>query len=226
MRKKRILVVEDEAKTRETIRLYLERESYDVVEAADGAEGWRLATTEALDLVILDRMLPEVDGIALCQRLRRRSDVPVVMLTARSATEDRIEGLACGADDYVPKPFSPRELVLRVQAILRRTSDDAALAVVETGDLVIDPQAHDVRLAGAPVAVTASELRILHALARTPGRALTREELVQRAFGADYEGLERTVDVHIKNLRRKIERDRDHPQRIVTVFGVGYKFVG
>jgi DNA-binding response OmpR family regulator len=224
----RILVVEDDKKTAETLRLYLEHAGHSVTLAYNGQQALEECTRERPDLVVLDLMLPRVDGFEVCRRLRERSGVPIVMLTARSTEDDTLAGLELGADDYVHKPFSPRELVARVATVLRRTSQDAAVreGPLLFGDLVLDPERHAVTRAGAPVTLTPREFRLLEAFLRAPGRAFTREELVERAFGPDFEGLGRTVDVHVKNLRQKIEADPAAPRWIVTVFGVGYRFEG
>jgi len=221
----RILIVEDDAKTSAAIELYLRDAGYETAVAANGRRAVELARARKPDLVVLDRMLPELDGMDVCRALRAESAVPIIMVTARATLEDRLEGLDHGADDYVTKPFSPRELVSRVRAVLRRAEprEEAEAALLVVGDLEIDPARHEVRAGGADVFVTAAELRILLALARSPGRTFTREELVRRAFGDDHEALDRTIDVHIKNIRRKIEADPSQPRRIVTVFGVGYK---
>jgi two-component system alkaline phosphatase synthesis response regulator PhoP len=223
VRARRILIVEDDVKTSASIDMYLRHEGYRTEVAHSGTDGLTLARRERPDLVILDLMLPGLNGLDVCRQLRSEWPVPVIMLTARSTEQDKLAGLDLGADDYVTKPFSPRELVARVRAVLRRT--DASPEPAKAGDIVIDPNSREVTVRGEKVPCTAAEFRLLDALVRSPGRVLTREELMQRAFGDSYEGLDRTIDVHIKNLRRKIEEDRANPSRIVTVFGVGYKFV-
>ena len=217
MRARRILIVEDDAKTSASIEMYLRHEGYRTDVARTGDEGLARARQHAPDLVILDLMLPGKNGLEVCSALRTESKMPVIMLTARSTEDDKLIGLESGADDYVTKPFSPRELVARVRAVLRRAepADDAPLTA---GDLVLDRAKHEVVVRGASVSLTAAEFRLLETLMRSPGRVFTRDELVEG-------GLDRTVDVHIKNLRRKLEVDRTNPARIVTVFGVGYKFV-
>ena len=222
----RVLVVEDDPKTSASIELYLRHAGFTSYAAATGDAGLEAARRVRPDLVVLDRMLPGMDGLELCRTLRAESNVPILMLTARSTLDDKVEGLDSGADDYLTKPFSPRELVARVEAILRRfeQSEEPRTPVV-AGDVQIDRERHELRVGGRAVAVTAAELRILTILARAPGRVFTREELVRHAFGHDHEALDRTIDVHIKNLRRKIESDPSRPSRIVTVFGVGYKLV-
>ncbi|MGZ4809869.1 MAG: response regulator [Thermoanaerobaculia bacterium] len=223
LRARRILIVEDDVKTSASIDMYLRHEGYRTELAQSGTDGLARARLERPDLVILDLMLPGLNGLELCRKLRSESAVPIIMLTARSTEEDKLCGLDIGADDYVTKPFSPRELVARVRAVLRRT--EASSEAATAGDIVVDPNSHEVTVRGEKVPCTAAEFRLLDALVRSPGRVLSREELMQRAFGDSYEGLDRTIDVHIKNLRKKIEEDRANPSRIVTVFGVGYKFV-
>jgi DNA-binding response OmpR family regulator len=219
-----VLVIEDDAVVAETLTLYLERAGFDVAVARDGITGLRLARERDAALVVLDLMIPAMSGQDVCRRLRTESAVPILMLTARSSEDDRVAGLELGADDYVSKPFSPREVVARVQALLRRASGPGstpppALAV---GRLEVDVFARQARLEGHPVALTPTEFRLLETLARHPGRAFTRDELVARAFGSDFDGLDRTVDVHITNLRRKIERGPE-PRYVLTVHGVGYR---
>jgi DNA-binding response OmpR family regulator len=224
-----VLVVEDDRKTADLIRLYLERAGYRVVLAVDGAEALRRVEEHAPDLAVLDLMLPNMDGLDVCHEIRQRLDLPVIMLTARSTEEDRLTGLEVGADDYVTKPFSPRELVARVRAVLRRTGDageDGRGAQVRRGELVIDLKRREVRRRGVPLALTPREFNLLRALAREPGRVFTRAELLERAFGFDFDGLERTVDVHLMNLRRKIEDDPKRPRLVLTVPGFGYKLAG
>ncbi|MGZ7079043.1 MAG: response regulator [Thermoanaerobaculia bacterium] len=223
LRARRILIVEDDVKTSASIDMYLRHEGYRTELAQSGTDGLARARLERPDLVILDLMLPGLNGLELCRELRSESAVPIIMLTARSTEEDKLRGLDIGADDYVTKPFSPRELVARVRAVLRRT--EASSEAATAGDIVVDPNSHEVTVRGEKVPCTAAEFRLLDALVRSSGRVLSREELMQRAFGDSYEGLDRTIDVHIKNLRKKIEEDRANPSRIVTVFGVGYKFV-
>jgi two-component system alkaline phosphatase synthesis response regulator PhoP len=229
---RRILVIEDEAKTGAAIELYLRHAGFRVALARSGADGLALARRDRPDLLILDLMLPGIDGLEICRALRAESAVPIIMLTARSTEEDKLRGLDLGADDYVTKPFSPRELVARVRAVLRRSAAALAALAADTpteelvcGELRLDTARCEATLRGEPVALTPAELRLLAALMRAPGRVLTREQLLQRAFGESHEGLERTIDAHVKNLRRKIEEDRAHPRRLLTVFGHGYKLV-
>ena len=220
----RILVVDDDAKTTASVRLYLEHGGFEVLEAADGRAALeRLAASPSPDLVVLDLMLPGIDGFEVCRRVRETSSVPIIMLTARSTEEDRLEGLDLGADDYVVKPFSPRELVARVRAVLRRLPAGEARAVIEVGPLAIDPVRHQIRVHQVPVRLTPREFRLLEVLARAPGRAFTRSELVERAFGLDSEALDRTIDAHVVNLRRKLDAALAAPGAIETVYGIGYR---
>lgn len=220
----RVVIIEDDAVVADTLRLYLEQAGYQVADARDGIRGLELARSCETSLVILDLMIPGISGREVCRRLRQESTVPVLMLTARASEDDRVAGLELGADDYVPKPFRPREVVARVQALLRRTSSQPSTppAPITIGELQVNPWGRSVRLRGEPIPVTPTEFRILETLARSPGRVFTREELVARAFGPDFEGFDRTVDVHITNLRRKIE-DGDETRYIITVHGVGYR---
>jgi DNA-binding response OmpR family regulator len=225
VRAPRILIVEDDAKTSASIEMYLRHEGYRTELARTGDEGLARARSTKPDLVILDLMLPGLNGLEVCRAIRASSKLPVIMLTARSTEDDKLRGLDLGADDYVTKPFSPRELVARVRAVLRRADaadDDEKLTA---GDVALDPATRDVVVRGESVTLTTAEFQLLEAFVRAPGRVFSRDDLTRRAFGETYEGLDRTVDVHIKNLRRKIEKDRANPTRIVTVFGVGYKFV-
>jgi len=222
----RILVVEDDAKTAATVRLYLEDAGYDVSVASDGVSGLQAARSGNFELVVLDIMLPRLDGTDVCRKLRAESDLPVIMLTARTTEEQRIRGLDLGADDYVGKPFSPRELVARVRAVLRRAArDDDDAGPLTRGDLLIDPEQRRVRESGREITLTPSEFDLLHVLARRPGRVFSREQLIEEALGRDFLGMDRTVDAHIKNLRKKIERDRRKPRYVQTVFGAGYRFM-
>jgi len=226
--KKKILVVDDEQRLVDVVRAYLEREGYQVLTAYDGRAALALARAQRPDLIVLDLMLPEVDGLEVCRILRRESSVPIIMLTARSDETDKLIGLELGADDYVTKPFSPRELVARIRAVLRRMAAVPATeeAPIIAGDLVIDRSRHEVRRSGELIPVTPTEFTLLVALAERPGHVLTRLQLMDRALGETFEGYERTIDAHIKNLRRKLEPDPAHPRYIITVFGVGYKFGG
>jgi DNA-binding response OmpR family regulator len=223
----RILVVDDEKKIVESCRLYLEHAGFDVTAAYNGTQALDEVARAAPDLIVLDLLLPRLDGREVARRLRAAGHrVPVLMLTALSTEDDRIAGLDLGADDYLSKPFSPRELVARVRAILRRAPPGTAGGALRFGELVLDPGRHEVTRRGRRVELTPREYALLLALARRPGRALTRSELVAAALGEDSEALERTVDVHVMNLRRKIEADPGRPRYVVTVHGVGYRFAG
>ncbi len=222
-----ILVVDDDKKIVDLVTLYLKRDGYSVLAAYDGRQALDLARHKLPDLVVLDLMLPELDGADVCRLLRAESRVPIIMLTARAADDDKLRGLDIGADDYVTKPFNPRELVARVRAVLRRaTPETPPPEDVQFGDVVVSFVRHEARVAGRPAALTPTEFRLLEALIREPGRAFSRAELLDRVFGYDYEGVERTIDVHVMNLRRKIEPAAAQPRYIVTVPGVGYRFEG
>jgi DNA-binding response OmpR family regulator len=219
----RIVVIEDDAVVAETLALYLERAGYSVTAAADGITGLRLALEPEVSLVILDLMIPALPGHEVCRRLRAKSAVPIIMLTARASEDDRVAGLELGADDYVPKPFSPREVVARVQALLRRTPPQPTPPPpIVIGELELDLWAHQARFGGRVVSLTPTEFKVLEVLGRSPGRVFSREELLARAFGPGYDGLDRTVDVHVTNLRRKIEPDKQ-PRYVLTEHGVGYR---
>jgi DNA-binding response OmpR family regulator len=223
---RRILIVDDDRKTAELIRLYLERDGYQALLAHDGRQALELARQKHPDLIVLDLMLPTVDGLDVCRILRAESRIPIIMLTARTTEDDKLLGLDLGADDYVTKPFSPRELLARVRAVLRRAGEthEQGPPGVRFGELAVDFAGHTARLGGALLRLTPKEFKLLETLVREPGRAFSRLELLERVFGYDYEGLERTVDVHIMNLRKKIERDPAQPTYLLTVYGVGYKF--
>ena len=224
--KRRILVVEDDPKTADIVGRYLERDGYQVLTAYEGVQGLKLAREEKPDLVVLDLLLPGVSGLEVCRTLRLESDVPIIMLTAMTSEYDKLRGLDLGADDYVTKPFSPRELVARVRVVLRRTTEDAleiGPREVEWDGLNIDFHQHRVKVDRREVELTPTEFRILAIMAREPGRVFSRSQLVDRALGHDFEGMERTIDVHILNLRRKIEGDSNQPQYIKTVYGMGYR---
>jgi DNA-binding response OmpR family regulator len=224
----KILLVEDEATVRETVAVGLQGEGYEVVTAADGADGLRRAREDVPDLVVLDLMLPEMDGLSVCRILRRESDVPIIMLTARGTEMDKIMGLETGADDYVVKPFSLGELLARVRANLRRTEggNRQARTRLQSADLMLDLIARRVYRAGHEVRLTHKEFDLLAELMRNKGAVLSRDLLLTQVWGYDYVGDSHTVDVHIRWLREKIEEDASQPRRITTVRGVGYRFEG
>jgi DNA-binding response OmpR family regulator len=221
-----ILVVDDDKKTVDLIRLYLEKERYQVIVAYDGQEALDVARQRLPSLIILDWMLPKIDGLDVCRILRAELDIPIILLTARSTEDEKLLGLNLGVDDYQTKPFSPRELVARVRIVLRRTSQKAERdqpSALHLGELSIDFAAHEATLRGEIVHLTPKEFKLLETMAREPGRAFSRSELVTLVFGIDYEGFERTIDVHLMNLRKKIEPLPDQPIYLQTVYGVGYK---
>jgi DNA-binding response OmpR family regulator len=222
---RRVLVVDDDPKVCETVGRYLAHAGYVTASALDGMRALELARTFAPDLIVLDLMLPQVDGLAVCRSLRKVSAVPIIMVTARSTEQDKLTGLGAGADDYLTKPFSPRELVARVEAVLRRVPAAADSGLIVAGAITIDSARCEVTVGGRPIALTATEFKLLLALARAPGRVFRRDELATRALGDDFDGLDRTIDAHIKNLRKKLGPERQEPPQIVTVFGIGYKLV-
>jgi two-component system, OmpR family, alkaline phosphatase synthesis response regulator PhoP len=221
----RILVVEDDLDIVRVVSTYLERSGFAVETAFDGLTGLSRALEHPPELIVLDWMLPGLDGLEFMKRLRRAMATPVIMLTARSEETDRVLGLEFGADDYVTKPFSPRELVARVKAVLRRTAsrEDERRLSLRRGPLMIDPGRRSVTLDGAPVALTTLEFDLLYALARHPGRVFSRDELLDQVWGSDFEGVDRVVDVHISNLRQKLEAAFHHTDLLLTVRGIGYK---
>jgi DNA-binding response OmpR family regulator len=225
MGKGSILVVEDEKKIADITSAYLERDGFTVTHADTGERALSLLKNN-YDLIVLDLMLPDMDGEEICAMLRQDSDVPIIMLTAKSAEEDRVKGLGIGADDYVVKPFSPRELVARVNALLRRTKKASKAMSFNSGALVINLESHEVLRDGAPVTLTPTEFRILQVLAERPQAVLSRLQLVNVVQGYDFEGYERTIDAHVKNLRQKIEKAPRQPEFIKTVYSLGYKFIG
>lgn len=224
--KTRILIVDDDPMTIELIKAYLEKESWQVTVADNGRDALNLAREVKPDLVILDLMLPRVDGLDVCRILRATSNVPIVMLTARSTEEDVLLGLDLGADDYIAKPFSPRQLVARVRAVLRRRGPSSRdeVEVIRHGDLSVSLNQHEVRIGSELIALTPREFKLLVIMAREPGRVFSRIQLLEGAFGPETESLERTVDYHIMNLRRKLDAVSTTTEFIQTVFGVGYRF--
>ena len=220
-----ILVIDDEPKIVKQARDYLEKGGFRVFAAGDGTTGLAVARHEWPDLVVLDLNLPGIDGLDVCRALRRESAVPIIMLTARVEETDRLIGLELGADDYITKPFSPRELVARVRAVLRRVQGGVRQpGRIRAGDLEIDLHGHRVTRAGEPVRLTRSEFNLLAVLAQHPGQTFTRAQLLDRLHGVAYEGFDRSVDAHVKNLRRKLEPDPVEPRYVLTVYGVGYRF--
>ena len=224
---KRVVVVDDEPSVQQVARAYLEKDGYHVFVAGSGDEGLALAERVRPGLIVLDLMLPDRAGEEICREIRGRSDVPILMLTAKASEDERVQGLALGADDYLVKPFSPRELVARVRAILRRTQGGEQPLVetisLDDGALEIDTVQHDVRRDGKLVELTPNEYKLLVTLARYPGRVYSRFELTNHVQGYEYEGYERTIDAHVKNLRKKIEPDPKQPRYVETVFGTGYR---
>ncbi len=226
--KPKVLVVEDEPSFVEALQIGLGREGFDVVVAGDGFEALERFDAEQPDLVLLDVMLPRLSGIDVCRQLRKRTQVPIIMVTAKGEEIDTVVGLEVGADDYVTKPYRLRELVARMRAALRRAPDTATVdngpAAVTVGDVTLDPEEHVVTVGGEPVRLPLKEFELLHLLLANAGRVLPRETLIDRVWGSDYVGDTKTLDVHIKRLRAKIEPDPSRPARIVTIRGLGYKY--
>lgn len=226
----KVLIVEDEPNLLAALEYTMEREGYDALTADNGEAGLRIAREESPDIIILDAMLPALDGFEVCRLIRRESGVPIIMLTARGGADDRVTGLELGADDYLVKPLSVRELVARVRNMLRRSSGGAAggggrqSETVVSGNLSIDMKGHTASLNGAPLYMKPREFALIALLASNKGRAFTRDQILERLWGHDYIGDSRTVDVHIRWLREKIEPDPSKPRRIVTIRGVGYRF--
>ena len=218
-----ILIVDDEPKIVQLVRDYLENAGFGVLTARDGREALQRARTERPDLVVLDLGLPGLDGLDVTRTLRRDAGVPIIMLTARDDEADKLVGLELGADDYVTKPFSPRELVARVRAVLRRHERDGDQEVIRAGELTLDVPRMRVEVDGRAVALTATEFELLATLARQPGRIFTRSQLLDAIHGVAFESFERAIDAHVKNIRRKIEPDPRAPRHLLTVYGVGYK---
>ncbi len=223
----RVLVVEDEESYREALSYMLRKEGFDVVEAEDGNEGLAEYDRGGADIVLLDLMMPGLPGTEVCRQLRLRGSVPVIMVTARDTEVDKVVGLEIGADDYVTKPFSHRELLARIRAVLRRGQEvELVPDVVESGGVRMDVERHSVSVEGKEVRLALKEFELLEMLLRNAGRVMTRGQLIDRIWGADYVGDTKTLDVHVKRLRSKIEQDPSRPRYLVTVRGLGYKFEG
>jgi two-component system alkaline phosphatase synthesis response regulator PhoP len=226
---KKILVVDDDAKIVELVKLYLVREGYTVLTALNGIDALKVTRESHPDLIVLDIMLPGMDGLEVCKTIRAESSVPIILLTAKTAEQDRIVGLDLGADDYVTKPFSPKELAARVRAVFRRTPDEVLLLgpqELKFGDLLVNFPKHEAYLSGKPLNLTPVEFKLLGVLIREPARVFSRAQLIEKVLGYDFEGFDRTIDVHILNLRRKLEPDGAYQKYIKTVYGAGYKFTG
>ncbi|GAE01538.1 DNA-binding response regulator [Clostridium botulinum B str. Osaka05] len=223
-----ILIIEDEKRVSEVLKAYLEKEGYKIYCTTKGLEGIEIFKSMNIKLIILDLMLPDISGEEVCKIIRKSSDVHIFMLTAKGALNDRIEGLNIGADEYLIKPFSPRELTARVNALFRRLSTDNSTSnlIFDDGKLSIDYDKRVVKVNGKEVSITPNEFDILYTLVSNKGKVLSREQLINKIFGIDFEGYDRTIDVHIKNIRKKIEEDTKNPKYVVTVMKVGYKFGG
>ncbi|MBL4932008.1 response regulator transcription factor [Clostridium paridis] len=224
----KILVVDDEQNIIDVVKAYLKKENFEVFTAIDGEEALNLFNRENFHLIILDLMLPKITGEEVCNKIRATSNVPIIMLTAKVDEDEKIEGISIGADDYITKPFSVRELVVRVRALLRRSYRDelpmADILTFDNGDLEVDIKKMLVRKQGLPITLTTNEFKVLLTLLSHPNQIFSREQLVQKAFGVDYEGYDRTVDTYVKNIRQKIELNQKDPRYIITVYGMGYKF--
>jgi two-component system alkaline phosphatase synthesis response regulator PhoP len=229
MASKKVLVVDDDVKIVELVKMYLNRDGYTVLPAYDEKEALRLARESHPDLIVLDIMLPGMDGLEICRTLRSESTVPIILLTAKTTEQDRIIGLDLGADDYVTKPFSPKELAARVRAVFRRTPDEAfqmGPEELQFGNLKVNFPKHEAYLASRDLNLTPVEFKLLGVFIREPNRVFNRSQLIEKVLGYDFDGFDRTIDVHILNLRRKLETDASHPKYIKTVYGSGYKFTG
>jgi DNA-binding response OmpR family regulator len=222
---KKVLVVDDDVKTVELVKLYLNRDGYRVLTAYNGNDALQLARESQADLIVLDLMLPGMSGLDVCRILREESDVPIIMLTALTTDDDRLTGLDLGADDYVTKPFSPRELAARVRAVLRRLPGERGPEKIEHGALSVNFLKHEAFLEGKPLGLTPVEFKVLGAFIKEPGRVFSRAQIIEKALGHDFDGFDRTIDVHILKLRRKLEPDPRHPRFIKTVYGAGYKLL-
>lgn len=225
----KILIVDDESNILNVVKAYLEKEGFEVFSAMDGEAALNIFNNETIHLIVLDLMLPKISGEKVCSIIRSTSTVPIIMLTAKADENDKIEGISMGADDYLTKPFSVRELVVRVRALLRRSYRDisplADILSFNDGDLEIDIKKMLVKKQGKAISLTSNEFKVLNILLTNPGQVFSREQLVEKAFGTDYEGFDRTVDTYIKNIRQKIEDNQKEPKYIITVYGIGYKFM-
>jgi DNA-binding response OmpR family regulator len=225
----KILVVDDEKNIVDVVKAYLEKDGFEVVTAMDGEEALNIFNRENIHLIVLDLMLPKITGEEVCSRIRATSSVPIIMLTAKADEDERIEGISIGADDYLTKPFSARELVVRVRALLRRTYRDvtpmADILTFNNGDLEVDIKKMIVRKQSMAVSLTTNEFKVLTIFLANPSQVFSREQLVEKAFGTDYEGFDRTIDTYIKNIRHKIEDNPKEPLYITTIYGMGYKFI-
>ena len=222
---KKVLVVDDDVKTVELVKLYLNRDGYRVITAYNGIDALQIARESHPDLIVLDLMLPGMNGLDICRTLRAESEVPIIMLTALTTDDDRLTGLDLGADDYVTKPFSPRELAARVRAVLRRLPGERGPEKIEHGALTVNFLKHEAFLNGKPLNLTPIEFKVLGALVKEPGRVFSRAEIIEKALGHDFDSFDRTIDVHILKLRRKLEPDPHHPSYIKTIYGAGYKLL-
>jgi DNA-binding response OmpR family regulator len=222
---KKVLVVDDDVKTVELVKLYLNRDGYRVLTAYNGNDALQMAREHHPDLIVLDLMLPGMNGLDVCRTLRTESEVPIIMLTALTTDEDRLAGLNLGADDYVTKPFSPRELAARVRAVLRRLPGERGPEKIEHGALTVNFLKHEAFLEGKALNLTPIEFKVLGALVKEPGRVFSRAQIIENALGHDFDSFDRTIDVHILKLRRKLEPDPHHPKYIKTIYGAGYKLL-
>jgi two-component system, OmpR family, alkaline phosphatase synthesis response regulator PhoP len=222
---KKVLVVDDDVKTVELVKLYLNRDGYRVLTAYTGTDALQMARENHPDLIVLDLMLPGMNGLDVCRTLRQESDVPIIMLTALTTDDDRLTGLNTGADDYMTKPFSPRELAARVRAVLRRLPGERGPEKITHRDLVVDFLKHEAYIEEKPLNLTPIEFKILGALVKEPGRVFSRAQIIESALGQDFDSFDRTIDVHILKLRRKLEPDPHHPKYIKTIYGAGYKLM-
>jgi two-component system, OmpR family, alkaline phosphatase synthesis response regulator PhoP len=222
---KKVLVVDDDVKTVELVKLYLNRDGYRVLTAYNGNDALQMARETHPDLIVLDLMLPGMSGLDVCRTLRAESEVPIIMLTALTTDDDRLTGLNLGADDYVTKPFSPRELAARVRAVLRRLPGERGPEKIEHGALTVNFLKHEAFLEDKPLNLTPIEFKVLGALVKEPGRVFSRAQIIENALGHDFDSFDRTIDVHILKLRRKLEPDPHHPKYIKTIYGAGYKLL-